>query len=727
MKKLLALLLALLMLLSLAACGKTATDGDNPLAIEQEEPYVEETPPANELDPSSPIPADTGTLALTEQVFEEENLKLMLPEGVTTPDGVTYSADGITATFPARWEVKVGENGFVTFFHSEKMTGGVNFGTVGGGDPAQLVSHWEGEEITKSYGGLNFNGVIMKNESDDQESPPTYTMRLYGPYSGERTLSVFANLRGFQPEDYKAFLDNEQFADVMNSLVIDPNGYHEPGTASENGFTTDRGQIASYTGSDTALEIPARIGQFDTESIGFRVFAGNTAITSVVIPEGVTVIQPNAFEGCSNLESVTFPDTLMEIDANAFRNCPKLKDVTLPCAVAFVGAHAFDSSGAGTFTGAGAEYGAGCFEYSTFDTISIPTGGAFSGDYTFSDSDVAQVNLPEDLESLGQGAFANCRNIDSLTLPSTLRELGKSCFVNMGHLDVNLPEGLEAIPESCFGSTTLDVLVIPESVTSIGDYATYGAACIVIQNPNVEIGTNAIQADYIFLQNAGDYVFPSDHCAMMGSCLYLDGIYDPAEIQGDFYNATSMSYQIYLPSDATMEQSETLDKYLISIGYRDLAWIGSAKDFMPEDTLGFEMQGNNITGYTGESKKLTIPNYVLLTDGTFWYTTNVYGIADEAFKNSDFTAAYFRGQCGNGTGSRILEGNTALTDIWLNTLILFEQDGARYQSDTFAGIPENVTVHLPASMTEEQRSQCEDFLHSIGVPDTAAFDYYSLQ
>ena len=710
MKKLLALLLALLMLLSLAACGKTATDGDNPLAIEQEEPYVEETPPANELDPSSPIPADTGTLALTEQVFEEENLKLMLPEGVTTPDGVTYSADGITATFPARWEVKVGENGFVTFFHSEKMTGGVNFGTVGGGDPAQLVSHWEGEEITKSYGGLNFNGVIMKNESDDQESPPTYTMRLYGPYSDERTLSVFANLRGFQPEDYKAFLDNEQFADVMNSLVIDPNGYHEPGTTSENGFTTDRGQIASYTGSDTALEIPARIGQFDTESIGFRVFAGNTAITSVVIPEGVTVIQSNAFEGCSNLESVTFPDTLMEIDANAFRNCPKLKDVTLPRAVAFVGAHAFDSSGAGTF-----------------DTISIPTGGAFSGDYTFSDSDVAQVNLPEDLESLGQGAFANCRNIDSLTLPSTLRELGKSCFVNMGHLDVNLPEGLEAIPESCFGSTTLDVLVIPESVTSIGDYATYGAACIVIQNPNVEIGTNAIQADYIFLQNAGDYVFPSDHCAMMGSCLYLDGIYDPAEIQGDFYSATSMSYQIYLPSDATMEQSEALDKYLISIGYRDLAWIGSAKDFMPEDTIGFEMQGNNITGYTGESKKLTIPNYVLLTDGTFWYTTNVYGIADKAFKNSDFTAAYFRGQCGNGTGSRILEGNTALTDIWFNTLILFEQDGARYQSDTFAGIPENVTVHLPASMTEEQRSQCEDFLHSIGVPDTAAFDYYSLQ
>ena len=142
--------------------------------------------------------------------------------------------------------------------------------------------------------------------------------------------------------------------------------------------------------------------------------------------------------------------------------------------------------------------------------------------------------------------------------------------------------------------------------------------------------TDCIQADYIFLQNAGNYVFPSDHCAMMGSCLYLDGIYDPAEIQGDFYSATSMSYQIYLPSDATMEQSETLDKYLISIGYRDLAWIGSAKDFMPEDTLGFEMQGNNITGYTGESKKLTIPNYVLLTDGTFWYTTNVYGIADEA-------------------------------------------------------------------------------------------------
>ncbi|MBR1845734.1 MAG: leucine-rich repeat domain-containing protein [Oscillospiraceae bacterium] len=859
MKKLISLLLALLMLLSLAACGGKEGPADDD--------YVEETAPSNSLDPSSPIPADTGTLTLTAQTFEDANLILNLPAGVSvreeertenfahiyvtddagewvlrfepfmqgtntlinvdstviydgnpiktdwsrdvsatlagfdarvwannirkgwlnpsneqdapavdiildygetlvgpwygmyirleaqeptedtniydllylravravlnnfeviaTPDGVTRSSGGITATFPARWEVLVGENGFVTSFHSAALTGGINFGTTYGSDPAELASLWEGEHFTKTMGGKEYQCVIVATESDG-DSSTTYALRMYSDFSDTRSLSIYARLRGYTGEDYKAYLDDEVFAGVMNSIQIDPNGYHEPGTASVDGFSTKRGQIDSYTGTATELEIPAVIGEFDTEVIGADVFKGNTAITSVVIPEGVTVIQPSAFEGCANLERVTFPATLMEIDANAFRDCPKLTDVVLPSTVAYVGPHAFDGSGAGSFTGSGAFYDFSCFDSSTFDSIAIGDGADISGDSMFSASTITSVSLPEDLTALGRGAFSNCRNLHSIDLPDTLRTLGESCFLNMGYLQVTLPEGLEEIPDNCFNSTNLDVLVIPESVTRIGDYATFGGACIVIQNPNVEIGVNAIQADYMFLQDAKDYVFPSDHVAMWGSRLYLDGIYDPKDIQGDLYNGTSISSQIYLPSDATEAESDAMDAYLASIGYQEISWIGSAKDFMPESTFDYDTEGYNITGYHGESKVLTIPDYVFYEDDGWYLTKNVYGVADGAFRNSDFTAAYFRGNCGNGTGSRILEGSAALADIWFTTQLLFDMDADHYVSDTFAGIPDDVTVHLPASMTDDQRAQAEDFLHSIGVPDTAAFDYYSL-
>ena len=855
MKRFAVFLLALAMLLSLAACGG-----------KQEAPYVEETPTANALDPANPIPADTGTLTLTEQRFEEENLILRLPEGVTatreepteqfghitvksddgvwalyfepyttgynlvnnvdgtviyddhpikedwsrdvagtvagfpariwannirkgwlhpsnpsdapavdiivdygetlvgrwygmyvrleaqeptedtniynllylrhvravlnnfevitTPDGKTLSAGGITATFPARWEVKQGENGFVTFFHSNELTGGLNFNTVNGGDPAELRSRSEGvETFSKTFNGKEYLARIDK--AGDEENP-TYNMTLYSGFSDDRSLKVYFNIRGFQPDDYKALLDNEMIADVLNSISIDPSGYHEPGTASENGYNTDRGVFTGYDGSDTALEIPAVIGGYDTEVIGHDSLSGNTAITSVVIPEGVVTIGPSAFEGCSNLETVTFPSTLMEIDQNAFRECPKLRDVTLPEGCVTVLNSAFKESGTGSFSGPGAYYGSHCFDSAAFETVSLGAGADLSGEYIFTNSTLKEVNLAEGITELGHGAFSNCRELHKINLPSTITKLGESCFVNMGGLQINLPEGIEEIPESCFNSTTLDVLVIPESVTKIGDYATYGAACIVIQNPKVEIGTHAITADYVFLQNAKEYVFPSDHESMIGSCLYLDGIYDPKDIQGDFYNGTAFSYQIYLPSDATEEQSAALDDYLLSIGCQDIAWIGSAKDFLPEDTLGFQMDGNNIVGYEGDSEKLTIPNYTLRYDNGWWITGNVFGIEDEAFKGSSFTAAYFRGQCGDGTGARILDGNTALKDIWFNTLFLSEAQNGYYDPQTFAGIPGDVTVHLPASFTDAQRSEAENLAHSVGIPDTAAFDYYSL-
>lgn len=79
-------------------------------------------------------------------------------------------------------------------------------------------------------------------------------------------------------------------------------------------------------------------------------------------------------------------------------------------------------------------------------------------------------------------------------------------------------------------------------------------------------------------------------------------------------------------------------------------------------------------------------------------------------------------------GTRILEGNDGLTDIWFNTGVFSDmENGTIYGPETFAGIPETVTVHISAGVGEADRPALESYLKSCGIPETATFDYYSLR
>ena len=659
-------------------------------------------------------------------------------ECIETPDGKEVAANGLAANFPARWQVKAGDSSMVALLHSREVKGGITLCTLTGADPAYHIGQYEGEQFDKSYGDNNWKGIIAEREFETggkNDRKVIYSMYLFSEFNEKLAACVQVSVNDWKPEDYSAYLDNEQFVNFMNSVKLDPSAWHQPGTSEINGLLSDRGIISSYSGSDAEVEIPAVIGEYNTVYIGDGAFADNTDIKKVVIPEGVTEIRGNAFSGCTNLETVVFPETLNYIYMNAFRDCPALKDVVLPPNVSYVGWAAFQGSGTGTFTGSSAEYDGHAFDESSFEKISFADGSILSADNIFDGALVSEVEFPSDLTELGKSAFVNCHNIERIELPQTVRKIGEGAFSSMFGLPyVSLPEGLEEIPENCFNSTTLDVLVIPSTVTKIGDYATYGAACIIIQNPDVKIGERAIQADYVFLKDAKKHKFPSDHQEMEGSCLYLDGVYDPdKDIKGDFYNATAFSSQVFLPSDASYDESDALDRFLSSVGFEEIAWIGASQDFLPDSTYDFDYDPATymLTGYHGDSEKLTVPQYCLYRDDDWWLTQNVYGIADGAFKDSTFTSAYFRCNLGDGVGSKILEGNKVLKDIWFCTPIVDEINAVNdygkdyFQADTFEGIPENVTVHLPDSIAEDLRSGLEDSLRAHGIPKGATFEYYS--
>lgn len=72
-----------------------------------------------------------------------------------------------------------------------------------------------------------------------------------------------------------------------------------------------------------AVAIPSVLGGKPVICIAMWAFSDCSGLTSVIIPDSVTSIEPNAFSRCSSLASVTIPDGMMA-DGESFGSCVKL-------------------------------------------------------------------------------------------------------------------------------------------------------------------------------------------------------------------------------------------------------------------------------------------------------------------------------------------------------------------------------------------------------------------
>jgi hypothetical protein len=83
------------------------------------------------------------------------------------------------------------------------------------------------------------------------------------------------------------------------------------------------------------------------------------------------------------------------------------------------------------------------------------------------------IVLPEAVESIGHSAFGECTSLQNIVLPQTIKYLGDKVFMGCAALkQVTLPEGLEWVLESLFdGCHSLETVRIPDTVKEILDYA----------------------------------------------------------------------------------------------------------------------------------------------------------------------------------------------------------------------------------------------------------------
>lgn len=132
------------------------------------------------------------------------------------------------------------------------------------------------------------------------------------------------------------------------------------------------------------------LGQ-DVKSIGEMAFCYcGDALTSVVIPNGVTSIDHDAFAGCANLSYLTIPESVTTIGEGAFWNCKALTSITIPKNVETIGKAAFK-------------------ECASLGSLIIENGVTTIGDNAFEKCiGLLSVVIPNSVTSLGKGAFRSC-------------------------------------------------------------------------------------------------------------------------------------------------------------------------------------------------------------------------------------------------------------------------------------------------------------------------------
>ena len=227
-------------------------------------------------------------------------------------------------------------------------------------------------------------------------------------------------------------------------------------------------------------------------SIQDDAFNGCSALTGdLIIPNSVTEIGNNAFNGCTGFNgTLTLSSNLKTIGDNAFYNCTGFTgDLTLPNSVTTIGEWAF--AFCGRFTSLKLSDALTVIPKCAFGlckfkgTLILPSrlkmidAGAFESCSEFT----GVLTLPNSVTTIGESAFAFCSGFTVLKLSEALTIIHRFAFRCCNNLtiesenpsQVTLPKSLEKIEDEAFGVCnqikTINFQSLPEGISSkIGDF-----------------------------------------------------------------------------------------------------------------------------------------------------------------------------------------------------------------------------------------------------------------
>ena len=187
--------------------------------------------------------------------------------------------------------------------------------------------------------------------------------------------------------------------------------------------------VANYDNSTPDIDIPDTVisgGQpYTVTAIGYSAFGSLSTpinVSSVFIPATVLSIGDSAFIYCDALTTVTFAENsqLKSIERAAFWGSehvhPRFKEIKIPDSVETIGNGAF-------------------YECRDLERIALPSALQTLSSVTFYNcTALSEVTFPASLKTIESSAFSGCRNLSKVKLPASLTAIQSSVF----HLCINL-------------------------------------------------------------------------------------------------------------------------------------------------------------------------------------------------------------------------------------------------------------------------------------------------
>lgn len=264
-------------------------------------------------------------------------------------------------------------------------------------------------------------------------------------------------------------------------------------------------EIAYYVGEALDVVVPEEIDGLPVVSIGEFAFNRMSNLTSIKLPNTITIINVGAFYGCSGLTSFDIPSSVKFIKMNAFALCDGITDIVIPDGVTQVQSLAFNSSSglksikisASVTDMSGVSktvQGNICCGCKNLETIVVdPLNPVFDSRNNCNAIIVTATNdliagakntvIPTGVTTIGVQAFAHI-GATNMTIPSTVTYLRMYAFSDMLSLTrLNVPSSVTKIDDNVFaGSNKLTIYC--QDNTTILDYAKKNNIKYVVTDEN---------------------------------------------------------------------------------------------------------------------------------------------------------------------------------------------------------------------------------------------------
>ncbi len=234
--------------------------------------------------------------------------------------------------------------------------------------------------------------------------------------------------------------------------------------------------------------------------IGKNAFFSCSSIEKINL-SGVTTVEFSAFRNCKKLTSVTFSQSLETIGESAFFGCTSLKEISLPSSVNYVGYDAFSNcdSLAKIKVDENSKY------FSSVDDVLYNEDVTELYQYPLGKTATSYV-MPKTVEKVQWGAFSGNTFLKSITVNFIGTEQNGEFYTGFtsifgdkvpSNIETVILKDIEAVPANCFyDCSTIKKIVLPQTVTEIGEYAFKGCSSLTSVNiPNnlKSIGSGAFK------------------------------------------------------------------------------------------------------------------------------------------------------------------------------------------------------------------------------------------